>query len=435
MSSGGHVQYDDYRADRKPLDYKTFGTPDGKIGRFSRRTSDSTTSMDVFVSSLPELPFTKKKESKDRLCEANGILEKCIMTSSDRANAMAPDINYLRRNYTICEKYFDESDWSYERDHPNLVGMCISTVLTEEMMIVPDEINITLKNHKYLFRAKIKSDASKSSTAAKGATNTSISLAEAQKKIAKLLTTRTIIASFDPTLHMHLLNIVHYRLIDVRMLFYKDHELGLKTDRESLIRRYLGDEWLQRPDAFSAIALALNFFGSFNWKQNVALKKNLPIVPMHLDVKQFDQERTSNASRQELIKQAHAELAWKYRDRYTQAYLLGTNVIRVHIKKLDQLRAIGDLVTRLPMLLKQRMERNGSPKKCLREYGFILISLPKSTQATRLRGFFMYLQYRDNDMALAAQKIFQDPYLNSGNVKYKCESAVPKTKPVTGLAK
>ena len=119
--------------------------------------------------------------------------------------------NYLRRNYTICEKYFDESDWSYERDHPNLVGMCISTVLTEEMMIVPDEINITLKNHKYLFRAKIKSDASKSSTAAKGATNTSISLAEAQKKIAKLLTTRTIIASFDPTLHMHLLNVTFPR--------------------------------------------------------------------------------------------------------------------------------------------------------------------------------------------------------------------------------
>jgi len=372
----------------------------------------------------PSPPRAYNEEKTDRIFESNGILESCCMTKTERANANAPDISYLRRNYITCEKYCDDFDWSYIRDHHNIVGLSISTIL-DDYMDVADEINVTLKNHKYLFRAKIKRDASKTSTRAKGATNAIMSHAEAQKKIAKLLTTRTIIASFDPAKHMHLLNIVHYRLIDVRMLYYKDLELGLKTDRESLIRRHLGKDWLERPDAFSAIALVQRFFGSSNWKRNVNDKTNLPIVHMNLAGAREIDEASKSTSRQELIKQEHALLAWTYRDRYTQAYLLGRYVVRIHVKKLEQLREVNNVVERLPDLLQKEMERKGTPKK---NYDFILISLPKSTQATRLRGFFMYLQYRSQDLAREAQRIFQDPEKNGAKVKYKCEAAVPKKK-------
>merc|ERR1719320_710013 len=180
--------------------------------------------------------------------------------------------------------------------------------------------------------------------------------------------------------------------------------MGLKTDRESLIKRYLGKQWLKRPGAFSAIELALRFFGSFNWKRNVTdnTKPPLPIVPMDLGgVKELADLSKSN--RQELIKQEHARLAWEYHMWYTQAYLLGKYVIRVHVKKVEQLLHIFDLVKDLPMLLKAILEK---PKK---RYDFILMSLPKSTQATRLRGFFMYLQYEDEELACAAQAIFENP--------------------------
>merc|ERR1719203_1695482 len=85
--------------------------------------------------------------------------------------------------------------------------------------------------------------------------------------------------------------------------------------------------------------LTLHIYASFNWTKNIQYGLNLPLYPIAPQEGQISKLR----SKQGLIDEIHRKLMWRYRPRLIRPptpVLIGEHVIRVHVKKWNQLLEI-----------------------------------------------------------------------------------------------
>lgn len=381
-----------------------------------------------------------EKHHLEKVFKANSIFEKLIPTARERAEQGLPSMRHVKEHgYSICSQFGDVSIQEQEYYHLSLmVGLGVDIFSTKEGHLHPARITLVTAQLKYLFHQKVKPEGhilnyhqDLTGLDSHAMSDVTCTRQEMVKKLVKLISTSTIMFSFDPAEHLHLMKVVHFRIIDLRMLFEKDLELGLEIDRMSLVRRYLPDEFVSQSEAIQAIALALRYYSAYQWRCNVAKNQNVPLYPM-LPAQMIEED--SIASKQRLITTIHRILAWKYRAYYIRPptpVLIGPTVIRVHVKKWGQLRRIVDFIADLSAHIRQvlhiKLEGDDHHEE------FRLISLPISMKSkAQMKGFFCYIHFEDEERARIAVDYFDGGKTIQGElVRYKCEvyddsRAIPK---------
>jgi len=243
------------------------------------------------------------------------------------------------------------------------------------------------------------------------------------------------------------------------MLFKGDLELGLKTDMDSLVSRYLSRGSWEQPNAVQAMQLTLIFFANFAWKKNLETAQNLPLFPITVQ----DGPISKHTSKQGLIDEVHKFLMWKYRSRLIRPptpVLIGPQVIRVHVKKWNQLlkipKYLDGLGAHIRMEEAKRVKRpsevrensvsdsgvepksNGGSQEIEKgpfqddepiQDDFRLISLPISMKTkSQKKGFFVYLLFATEVRAQIAVRYFMEGLCagETDDTHYKCEQAIPR---------
>jgi len=376
---------------------------------------------------------------------ANGIFEKFIPTAKERAEKNLPNQeDMLRHGYVTCAQPGELAAYDPEsREYGNcgIVGLGVDVFVTKEGHLHPGRLTLVSTHGKYIYRAKVKPeghvlDYGNTGLDQQEMSHVTLTRAEMTKKVAKLISTSTIILSFDPAQHLHLMKIVHYRIIDVRDLFQRDLKLGLRIDKENLMKRYFPNDYYKWPEAILAVALAMQFFAAFNWLRNVEHmststpkgpnKGNLPLFPMLPAASNLIEEHTS---KQLLIKNVHSILAWKYRAYFIRPFvpvLIGEDIIRVHVKKWVQLNNIVDFIGGLSNHIRHELGESTD----VNHEEFRLMSLPISMKSkAQMKGFFVYIGFGDKEKANIAMKYFDKGREIDGQlVRFKCEKATPHSK-------
>jgi len=394
-----------------------------------------------------------------------GILNLMILTPSERAQAGLPTwLHYHYHGYQA-----PSAPGEYGTPKYKLVSLSVTHLQTKECFLQPARFTLVNSSLKYIARHKIKVeghvqdyDVANTGLDAHTMGDVTSTKAETTRRISKVIDKDTIIVSSDPAVHLHSLKLVCFKVIDVRHLFKRDLLLGLKTDMKSLVSRYLSPSSSQQPDAIQAMQLTLIFFANFAWKKNLETQQNLPLFPITVQ----DGPISKHTSKQGLIDEVHKFLMWKYRSRLIRPptpVLIGPQVIRVHVKKWNQLLKIPKYLDGLgahirakekkamildkPSEVREHLASSGSlepntsegssanenllgqPNEDAIQDDFRLISLPISMKTkSQKKGFFVYLLFDTILRAQIAVKYFMEGLCagESDGTHYKCEQAVPR---------
>jgi len=370
---------------------------------------------------------------------ANGIFEKFIPTAKERAEKNLPnETDMLKHGYVTCAQPGELAAYDPEsREYGNcgIVGLGVDVFVTKEGHLHPGRLTLVSSHgNKYIYREKVKPeghvlDYGNSGLDQNEMSNVTLTRAEMTKKVAKLISTSTIILSFNPAQHLHLMRIVHYRIIDVRDLFRRDLKLGLRIDKESLMKRYLSDDCHKWPEAILAVALAMQFFAAFNWLRNVENVPTSPMLPLFPMLPAQSNLTEEPSNKQLLIKSVHSILAWKYRAYFIRPFvpvLIGEDIIRVHVKKWVQLNNIVDFIAGLSSHIRSELGETAD----INHEEFRLMSLPISMKSkAQMKGFFVYFGFGDIEKVNIAVEYFDKGKEIDGQlVRYKCEPATPRDK-------
>lgn len=245
---------------------------------------------------------------------------------------------------------------------------------------------------------------------------------EALRKLFKLIDKNTILVGYNLELDLRALRIVHTRCVDVVVLFHSLSNLGLDTSISSLMHIMLSSHEQHSSNAIKSMQLALVLFAALTWRENYENHENNPLFPTH-----YTRPRISHhgwRSKQELIESVHQQLMWKYRERVIRPptpILIGKEVVRIHVKKWQQL-------CNIEIALKE-IERPHIPEKDDYAPGlgirFSLMSLPISMKTkSQKKGFFVYLKVPSDSDALKIITYLKGPRF--GEHPYKVELAIPR---------
>lgn len=376
------------------------------------------------------------------------ILSKMVLTRSERAFEGLPSSHHLHHGYISCATPGEYSDPEVT---PKLVAIGVTTLSTKEGFQQPARVTVVNKTLKYIVREKIKVEghvqnynSGETGLDAHALADVTSTKAEITKKISRIIDSRTVIISFDPAQDLHSLKLISSRVIDVRQLFKQDLELGLSIDQDSLVKRYLHPAQQKLPSAVQAMMLALLFYSAHAWTKNVQEQANFPLFP----ITPHPENISKHCSKQGLIDEVHKTLMWRYRSRLIRPptpVLIGQHVIRVHVKKWDQLQRIPDFMRMLGPHLKQQeaeeeeqlansadiavdsvedvKDQHLSFKEDMQD-DFRLISLPISMKTkSQKKGFFVYLDFDSVERAKKAEEYFSSGRDGTG---FKCEQAIPR---------
>eukprot|EP00492_Amphilonche_elongata_P000774 TRINITY_DN1444_c0_g1_i2.p1 TRINITY_DN1444_c0_g1~~TRINITY_DN1444_c0_g1_i2.p1 ORF type:complete len:270 (+),score=34.59 TRINITY_DN1444_c0_g1_i2:114-812(+) len=219
-----------------------------------------------------------------------------------------------------------------------------------------------------------------------------------------------------------MLKLIHRRVINVKKIFARDLELGLLIDRESLVKRYLGEQFLdfgKEAQDIQTMTLALRGFASHAWTINQELRYNpsatRPLFPIFPSKETIDDVEKAS-TKKERVKKMHRIISFLYRDILVHPFkpvIIGEDCIRIHVKKMHQLSSIFFTLTEF---MDHMAELNESP---------ILMSLPLSMKSRQqVKGFYVYLKFKNPEAATTAIAWFENHSMHS--VWYKVEVAVPK---------
>jgi len=390
------------------------------------------------------IPATSKRDKvilPDK--EANGVLEKVLLTRRERAFHGVPSrsdvknhgYSYLQNitNTRFLSLDGEASETTRKCDYINtgIVGIHVEHVEMKDGSIQAARCTLVSPRMKILRRQKIKPDGSVCDYRSAETGLSATALAEVtmtQPKLTKILcetfNNNTIIVSFAPEMDLHLMKITHERIVLISTLYNKDLQNGLPIDRMSLVERYLPEEYKDVDPACQAIGLLVRWYAVHNYSHNVreGVYDWLPLFP-HIKPPTTDINATS---KQSLIWSEHAKLSWRYRHiliREPNPVLHGTKVIRVHVKKWPQVKGIERRLLGLSPYIREKLHLSGAEHEAFR-----MISFPISMKSkTSAKGFFVYLYFENELSAELSIKYFTTEFEMEGTmVKYKCELSLPR---------